>query len=144
MSPFEEFAVSACGADARRASEWLETACFQRNVPRAQVERLSLCLHETLVNIVAHGGSAARAAPVRLFLEVGFDSGGGSAEVTVSDAGAAFDPVSAPARTPPKTLGEAASGGLGLMMIRRCADWLAYRHESGLNHFTFGARWSPP
>ena len=144
MSPFEELAVGARGTEARRASEWLEAACLRRNVPRAQVERLSLCLHEALANIIAHGGGAARAAPVRLLLEVRFDPGGGSATVTVSDAGAAFDPVSVPERTPPKTLGEAASGGLGLAMIRRCADWLGYRHESGCNHFTFGARWSLP
>jgi sigma-B regulation protein RsbU (phosphoserine phosphatase) len=26
-------------------------------------------------------------------------------------------------------------------MIRRCADWLDYRHEDGRNHFTIGVRW---
>ena len=54
----------------------------------------------------------------------------------------AFDPLSVPARTLPKTLEDASLGGLGLVMIRRCSDWLDYRNENGRNRLTFGARWS--
>jgi len=139
-----ELDIGADGAEARRAAEWLEAACRQRNVPRAPVDRLALCLHEVLANVIAHGGGQARVAPIRLLLEVGLDSGGGQVSVTVSDAGAAFDPLSVPLKTLPTTLGEASSGGLGLVMIRRCADWLDYRHEGGCNHLTFGARWYKP
>jgi len=138
-----ELDIVANGAEARRASEWLEAACRQRQVPQASLDRLALCLHEVLANVIAHGGAAAQAAPVRLLLEVRLDSGGGEARVTVSDAGAAFDPRSVPSNSLPQTLAEASSGGLGLVMIRRCADWLDYRREGELNHFTFGARWSP-
>ena len=41
----------------------------------------------------------------------------------------------------PKTLDEATPGGLGLVMLRRCSDWICYRYEEGRNHLTFGARW---
>lgn len=138
----DELTIGAEGAETRRASEWLEAACGQLEVPRAPVERLELCLNEVLANIIAHGGEAALAAPVRLSLEVRLEAGGGKASVTVSDAGAAFNPLSVPAKTLPKTLADATEGGLGLVMIRRCADWLDYRHEAGCNHFTFGAGWS--
>ncbi len=143
MSPrFDELTIGADGAEVRRASEWLDTTCRQHDVPQALVERLVICLNEVLANVITHGGRTALAAPIRLLLEIRFDQDGSKASVTVSDAGMAFDPLSVPKRMSPKSLAEAAPGGLGLVMIRRCADWLHYRHEDGHNHLTFGTRWS--
>jgi len=144
LSPTNELTISADGAETRRASKWLETACGQLNVPRAPAERLELCLNEVLANIIAHGGGEALAGSVRLFLDVRLGSGGGKASVTVSDAGPAFNPLTVPKKSLPKTLDDATEGGLGLVMIHRCADWLDYRHEAGRNHFTFGASWNSP
>lgn len=139
---FDELSISADGEEVRRASEWLAEACRRHAVPEALQERLVLCLNEVLANVIAHGGSTAAAAPVKLTLEIDVDDGRGKAGVTVSDAGVAFDPRSVPVRSPPRTLEDAALGGLGLVMIRRCSDWLDYRNEHGHNHLTFGLRWS--
>ena len=143
MAPrFDELTIDANGAEVRRASEWLSTACQRCEVPEAFAERLGLCLNEALANVITHGGPSARSAPVRLLLEVGTDEDCREASVTVSDAGRAFDPTSVPRKALPKTLDEASPGGRGLVMIRRCSDWLRYRREGGLNHLTFGARWT--
>ena len=141
-SRLDELTIGANGAELQRASEWLDTTCQQRNVPQVQVERFALCLHEVLANVITHGGGTALVAPIRLLLEVRFDQDCSKASVTVSDAGIAFNPLSVPKKTLPKSLDEASAGGLGLVMIRRCSDWLDYRHEDGRNHFTFGARWN--
>ncbi len=141
-SRFDELTIGTSGDEVRRASDWLDAACRQHEVPEQLVERLLLCLNEVLANVIAHGGSAALSAPVGLMLEVSVDGGSGKAGVTVSDAGIAFDPLSVLPRTLPKTLDEASGGGLGLVMIRRCSDWLDYRNEHGRNHLTFGARWN--
>jgi anti-sigma regulatory factor (Ser/Thr protein kinase) len=137
----EELTIDANGAEVRRASDWLCAACRRRAVPQALAERLALCLNEVLANVITHGGTTALSAPIRLLLEVGPD---GKASVTVSDAGRAFDPRSVPKRALPKTLDDASPGGLGLVMIRRCSDWLHYRHDGRLNHLTFGTRWELP
>jgi serine/threonine-protein kinase RsbW len=141
----DELTIGASGAEVRRASEWLDATCRRRNVPQALADRLALCLNEALANVIAHGGGAALAAPVRLLFEVRLEQDhekdGGKASVTVSDAGIAFNPLTAPKKILPESLGEASAGGLGLVMIRRCSDWLDYRHEGGRNHLTFGARW---
>ncbi len=143
MSPRpDELTIGANGTETRRASEWLEATCQRREVPPASAERLVTCLNEVLANVIAHGGTTALSAPIRLALEVSLDEKGCEASVTVSDAGRAFDPLSIPRRTLPKTLEEASPGGLGLVMIRRCSDWLRYRHEDGRNHLTFGMRWT--
>ena len=138
----ETLAIAASGEEIRRASEWLTTALQQRDVPAPQVECLELALHEVLANVLAHGGSAARAKPIRICIEVREKATAGEARVTVMDAGIPFDPTGAPEHTPAKTLAEAPLGGLGLPLIRRCSDWMSYRREGGYNHFMFGARWT--
>ncbi len=137
----ETLAIAASGEEIRRASEWLATALRRRDVPAPQVECLELAFHEVLANVLAHGGSAARAEPIRIRIEVREKTTAGEAHVKVSDAGIPFDPTGAPEHTPAKTLAEAPLGGLGLPLIRRCSDWMSYRREGGRNHFVFGARW---
>lgn len=143
MSPqLDELTIGANGAEVRRASEWLDSTCQQRAVPQARVERLVLCLNEVLANVITHGGRSALSAPIKLQLEVRNDQDCSKASVTVSDAGTAFDPLSVPKKIAPKTLADASPGGLGLVMIRHCADWLHYRHDDRHNHLTFGTRWN--
>lgn len=137
----DELTIEANGAEIRRASEWVSAACLRRDVPEALSDRLVLCLNEILANVIVHGGPSARSAPIRLLLEVNPEADCCTASVTVSDAGTAFDPTSVPQKPFPKTLDEALPGGRGLLIVRRCSDWLRYRHEGGRNHLTFGARW---
>jgi serine/threonine-protein kinase RsbW len=137
----ETLAIVASGEEIRRASEWLATALQQRDVPAPQVECLELALHEVLANVLDHGGSAARAEPIHICVEVRENATTGEAHVKVMDAGIPFDPTGAPEHIPAKTLAEAPIGGLGLPLIRRCSDWMSYRREGGRNHFVFGARW---
>lgn len=137
----DELTIQADSSEIWRASEWLSEACLARDVPEALTERLVLCLNEVLANVVVHGGAKARSAPIGLVLETQQSEERGNAIVTVTDAGPAFDPTSVPDTPAPKTLAEAEPGGRGLKIIRRCSDWLRYRHERGLNQLTFGARW---
>jgi serine/threonine-protein kinase RsbW len=140
----DKLTIGANGTEVRRASEWLSAACLQRDIPMVQAQRFEICLNEVLANILAYGGSAALAAPIELKLEVQCEAGAGEARVTVSDAGFAFNPLEVTVPPRPNTLAEAQVGGLGLVMIRHCSDWLDYCHEDGHNHLTFGARWSQP
>lgn len=143
-SRIDELTIRASGEEVRRASDWLDATCRRHDVPEEPVERLLLCLNEALANVIGHGGEGARSAHVTLVLEISVEKDCGKAGVTVSDAGVAFDPLSVPARALPTSLEDATVGGLGLVMIRRCSDWLDYRNEQGRNHLTFGARWSVP
>jgi len=137
----ETLAIAASGEEIRRACEWLPTVLRQRDVPDPQVERLELALHEVLANVLAHGGSAARAEPIRICIEVREKATTGEAHVEVRDAGIPFDPTGAPEHTPARSLAEAPLGGLGLPLIRRCSDWMSYRRDGVRNHFAVGARW---
>lgn len=142
MSRPDAITIGADAQGARRASIWLETACGEQGVPRPQIDRLALCLEEALANIIAHGGELARAEPVRVHLEIEpCAEGGVGAKVTVSDAGNAFDPLTAPMAAIPRSLDEALPRGMGLGLIRQCSWSLGYRRQGGFNHLTFGTRW---
>jgi len=138
----DELTIAASGAEVRRASEWLSAACLQCDIPTAQAQRLEICLNEVLANVLAHGGSTALAAPILLQLKVLCTAEAGEAHMTVSDAGFAFNPLVVNIPPRPNTLAEARVGGMGLVMIRRCAAWLDYCREGGHNYFTFGTRWN--
>ena len=103
--------------------------------------RLLLCLDDALANVLAHGGPTALSHPIRLQFEMRVDAESRTASVTLSDAGIAFDPVSAPDKALPATLEDAVPHGRGLQMIRACSSVLRYRREGGRNHLTFGTSW---
>ena len=88
----QTLAIAASGEEMRRASEWLTTALRQRDVPEPLVECLELAFHEVLANVLAHGGSAARAEPIRICIEVREKTTAGEAHVKVSDAGICTSP----------------------------------------------------
>lgn len=137
----DELTLRADASEAPRASEWLEALCSEHGVPREHVDRLLLCLDDALANVLAHGGPTTLSHPIRLLFEMRVDPESRTASVTLSDAGIAFDPVSAPDKALPKTLDDAVPHGRGLQMIRACSSVLRYRREDGCNHLTFGTCW---
>jgi len=137
----EELTLRAEASQAPRAPEWLEALCSERGVPRDHVDRLLLCLDDALSNVLAHGGPGALSHPIRLLFEMRADAESRTATVTLSDAGIAFDPVTAPGNALPKTLEDAVPHGRGLQMIRAASSVLRYRREDGRNHLTFGTCW---
>jgi anti-sigma regulatory factor (Ser/Thr protein kinase) len=137
-----ELSIHPHTGDVRRASDWLACAGNELGVPADQIHRLDLCLNEALANIITHGGATALAFPIRLLFDVCHGQNTSEATVTVSDAGAAFDPVAAPLKPQAGTLAEAEPGGLGLLMIRSFVDQLNYRYNDGRNHLIFSVRWA--
>jgi len=128
--------------DARRASSWLESAALAQNVPLEQVVRLDHCLDEALANVIRHGGPTALSSPVHLQFGVCRGSAACTAELSVSDAGVAFDPSTVAAVAPhPAGLVDAKPGGRGLLMIRSFSDELSYRYSQGRNCLTITVRW---
>ena len=128
--------------DARRASGWLESAALAQNVPVEQIVRLDHCLDEALANVIRHGGPAALSSPVHLQFGVRRGLGGCTAELSVSDAGVAFDPSTfVVIASHPASLVDATPGGLGLLLIRNFSDALSYHHSQGRNHLTIAVSW---
>lgn len=136
-----EMAVQASEDDVRTASAWLEAACGEAEIPAEQLYRLDLCLNEALANIIFHGGPSARKSPVALSLCVGGEAKVKQARLSVSDAGMAFNPLTAPAAEQATLLTDAVPGGLGLTMIKCYSDRLEYAFLDGRNQLSFIFEW---
>ena len=135
-------AIRAVRDDIGSAAEWLHEAGEALGVPAAQCHRLDMCLDEVLANIVSHGGPTALEGDVQLTLERGGDGDQPSALLKVSDLGVPFNPLSAPEKPLAVSLDDAEPGGLGLVMMKRFSDGLAYRHAEGRNELSVIVRWS--
>jgi serine/threonine-protein kinase RsbW len=95
--------------------------------------RVDLLVEEVVMNSVMHAfGDSAASHHVDLALEVDADR----VRLIFEDDGVTFDPTSAPMRPVAHSLAEAEPGGLGLPMLRRFADGLAWRRDGGRNHLT--------
>jgi anti-sigma regulatory factor (Ser/Thr protein kinase) len=140
--PVSELSIDPDSSQFRLATDWLGRAGRELGIPPEEIARLDVCLNEVLANVLDHGGASARSAPIGLRLLSKRNSDGADAALTVTDAGAAFDPLTVLPRSRPQTLAEAAPGGLGLVMLRANADSLSYVYAEGRNQLTFGVRWS--
>jgi anti-sigma regulatory factor (Ser/Thr protein kinase) len=124
------------------AAEWLHEASEALGVPAAQCHRLDMCLDEVLANIVSHGGPTALDGDVLLTLQTQTEEGQRVANLLVSDLGMPFNPLLAPEKPLALSLDDAEPGGLGLVMMKRYADALGYRHVQGRNELSVTVRWS--
>ena len=137
VQPPAELTIHADTWDARRACGWLESEALARQVPLEQIVRLDHCLDEALANVIRHGGPTALSAPVQLQFGVHCNSGACTAELSLTDAGVAFDPSTCVAEAEhPASLADAKLGGRGLLLIRNFSKDLSYRRSDGRNHLT--------
>lgn len=88
-------------------------------------DRLAIVVEEWVSNVVEHGGAAAGS---RIELELARD--GALVRLSVSDAGAAFDPRTVEFEGPNTERG----GGAGLALIAAWSRVADYRRRGGRNH----------
>ena len=143
-STLDVYSIAADKEGARAAAAWLAARGRQRSMPSSMVARLDQCLDEALANIIAYGGPSARASPIDLSLRIHREADHDTAALTVSDAGAPFNPLSTTLQASgrPAGLAEVEPGGLGLVMIRAFSDTQAYHFDRGRNLLTFAVSWA--
>jgi anti-sigma regulatory factor (Ser/Thr protein kinase) len=97
---------------------------------------VELVLDELLTNVAAHGGSEA---PVHVSLTISPER----VAAEVVDGGVAFDPCVARNVDVTASMGERAVGGLGLLLVQRMTESLAYERTGDRNQTRFSIRRTP-
>ena len=105
--------LAGCGVDARAT------------------HHVALVLDELLTNVASHSGAGD--APVSVNVTVAPERVHGE----VVDQGAMFDPLSAPAPDLSGAIDERPIGGLGLLLVQRITEALAYERTGDRNRTTF-------
>lgn len=93
---------------------------------------VELMLEETLMNIIWHAFADAAEHLIEVSVRVEADD----VALRFQDDGTPFDPLLATPPVLPTSIDMAAPGGLGLMLVRRCATSIDYRREGGSNVLT--------
>ena len=117
-----------------RVRTFVENACEQAGIQRADCLRLTLVVEELFVNTVVHGQGGDTDAPIRLALTVT----PAAIAVRYEDTAQAFDPLAVPDEPDDEDdLDQRPIGGLGVRLIRAIAQDLHYASGEGWNQLTF-------
>ncbi|HWD59883.1 MAG TPA: ATP-binding protein [Stellaceae bacterium] len=117
-------------AEIPRLLNWVEACCGECGVVDDASFKLALALEEAAANVIHHAFAAAP-PPHRLAVELTIDAD--RVVALVSDNGRAFDPTAAPAPETNGPVEERDPGGLGIHLIRRMMDRVAYQRIAGEN-----------
>jgi anti-sigma regulatory factor (Ser/Thr protein kinase) len=116
----------------RAVSAWLHS--LSTGLCPSHLADAELCMDELVTNVVRHAWTNEDTGPRSLTLRI--DRTDSEVEITVEDAGIAFDPTAAPVAPIARTLDETLPGGRGLMLVRAIATRIAYQRSNGVNRTT--------
>ena len=121
--------IAATVAAVAERDGWDESLAFKVN----------FVLEELATNILAYGGEPDRPSPD---IEIDIASRGDALVIEVSDDGRPFDPLrdAPPAPVIDENTDVAPIGGMGLHLVLRMVESIAYRYENGRNRVTMVAR----
>lgn len=101
-------------------------------VPSRALYAVNLALDEIVTNVVLHGFED----PSGQEFEVRLTAAPGAITGEIEDAGAAFNPLDAPAPDLNAPLDERALGGLGVHLVKNLMDKVDYRRDGAKNVLT--------
>ena len=120
-----------------RVSDWLDALTQELELPEAVVFAIRLCLEEAVSNVIRHGFPPEVDRPgLEKEVQISLGRTEEYVEVTVIDEGVAFDPLAVAAPASPTSIADAAVGGLGIHLMRKFAQSLAYERREGANRLT--------
>jgi anti-sigma regulatory factor (Ser/Thr protein kinase) len=128
--------------DMARLPVWILNLCAQHSFPENLQFAITLCLEESVSNVIRHGYAGATEGPVVVsFTKLSDDD----FEFLVEDHAPHFNPLSGPEALPCQGPEETRIGGQGIRLLRRFARALTYEATSMGNRLkiTFSAS-SPP
>ena len=131
-----QLTVQGSATSTEEGSAWARALAEEAGLSEERAYALDLCIVEMVSNIVDY---SYRGRPGEIRLELAL--GPGTAILTITDEGPAFDPLSVPAPVAPASLDDATIGGYGIHLVRSSADGCEYKRIEGRNVFTarFGA-----
>ncbi len=111
-----------------RVIHWLQ----QHSPTPKLVFNVELILEETLMNVIWHAHTDHAEHLIQLAVQLDADD----VVLRFEDDGVPFDPLQAPPPVAPTSIDDAVPGGLGVMLVRKCARSAVYQRVDGNNCLT--------
>ena len=115
-----------------RMKEFVVNAAGQAGLSTNDTKRLRLAVEEAVTNVIQYAYDGTGSPTLSLSTNTTDDA----LTVTVTDQGRPFDPTRAPMADTTLPADLRPEGGLGILLIHRMSDGLAYRRENGRNVLT--------
>ena len=107
----------------------IESGLAERGVSQGCIAAVTIALDEVVSNAFGHGEASV--------VEVAMWANDAEVVVEVGDDGLAFDPTAAAAPDTAAALEDRTVGGLGLHLVAKLMDQVAYERRAGRNHLRF-------
>ncbi len=118
------------------AAENIDAFCARHGLATEIAFEVNLAVDKLLTNTISYGYDDDGEHRIKLVLHLE----GGALAVEIADDGTVFDSSQAPAPDLGASLDERAKGGLGIYLVHKTMDTLAYRRQDGRNVVTLTKR----
>jgi anti-sigma regulatory factor (Ser/Thr protein kinase) len=115
----------------------LEEELAGRGVPMATVSSVLIAADEVISNALNHGGASPS-------VEVAGAVAAGRVAILITDDGTPFDPLAAAAPDTSLSVEDRDIGGLGIHLVRKMMDDVAYERRGKHNRLRFSKSFAPP
>ena len=134
-----EFSIVNDLRDIAGAGEKIGAFCAEHGLAEQNSFEVHLALEELLTNTIDYGYDDDNEHRIDLLLRLESDT----LTVEIADDGRAFDPLQAAEPDMGASLQDRARGGLGIYLVRKMMDSVAYRRQDGRNIVTLTKRVAP-
>ena len=118
------------------AAENIDAFCARHGLAEQIAFEVNLAVDELVTNTISYGYDDDGEHRIDLALRLE----GGALVIEIADDGRAFDPLQAPEPDIEASLQDRAKGGLGIYLVRKTMDTVAYRRHDGRNVVTLTKR----
>ena len=118
------------------AAENIDAFCARHGLAEQIAFEVNLAVDELVTNTISYGYDDDGEHRIDLVLHLE----GGALVIEIADDGRAFDPLQAPEPDIEASLQDRAKGGLGIYLVRKTMDTVAYRRHDGRNVVTLTKR----
>jgi anti-sigma regulatory factor (Ser/Thr protein kinase) len=129
QTPFVQVSLTNQPGEKQKLLQALQEFARDHRLTKKVLQAADLALEEHLTNVMKYGYDDAQVHEILVRLEMV----NGEFQIEVEDDGKAFNPLDYPGPDLNLPLSERPIGGLGIHLIRKFMDELAYRREGGRN-----------
>lgn len=117
----------------------VEAHLARAGAPDTATAAVMVAMDEVVTNILNYGGADGSSPQVEVDVRVA----DGRIEVRIADDGAAFNPIEVAAPDTDLAIEDRAIGGLGIHLVKRLMDSVAYDRSEARNHLRFSKVFGP-
>ena len=133
----KKLSLEATVANIGAVTAFVEEALEAAGCPMKVMMQINVAIDELFGNIAHY---AYRQGTGMAEVDIDIDEAAREVRLTFIDSGIPFDPLAVPDPDVTGSAKERALGGLGIFMVRRSMDGMAYRREGGHNILTIKKR----